>query len=208
MYNLVYPCDAVTPKDIDTIFTEANLFFPCHCLDDILRENKLYAISTRLIYVYLIMLTYSVFVTISFCQTILYVKIDPLGGLLYFPFSYMMYRSAVKITINSNIEVTRKKNDDVTVEKGMGRALKIACIVNFIGWYLQIHPGHIIFEGNSPALVDSLGGALSTAPLFAFYEGIWVIGINTQLKESVMKASLDHARDLCETKNVYLCKFL
>lgn len=40
----------------------------------------------------------------------------------------------------------------------------------------QIHPGHYIFEGRKPALLDSLVQAFAVAPLFVFFELLFLLG--------------------------------
>jgi len=52
-------------------------------------------------------------------------------------------------------------------------AAKWALVLHVFGWYMQIHPGHAIFEGTKPALLDSFVQSLTLAPLFVFYEVIW-----------------------------------
>mmetsp|Transcript_3525 Transcript_3525/g.6098 ORF Transcript_3525/g.6098 Transcript_3525/m.6098 type:complete len:217 (+) Transcript_3525:90-740(+) len=67
------------------------------------------------------------------------------------------------------------------------KAAKWALLIHVLGWYLQIHPGHAIFEGRKPALMDSLSQAVTLAPLFVVYEAIWFLvpGYNAEMKAAV-----------------------
>jgi uncharacterized membrane protein YGL010W len=80
---------------------------------------------------------------------------------------------------------------------GTGTTLKIAAFIHILSWYVQIHPGHAIIEGAKPALLDSLGGALTSAPLFAFYEGLWFLGINKQLQQRTLSLVAENTARLC-----------
>lgn len=78
------------------------------------------------------------------------------------------------------------------------RVLKIAMFAQVLAWYMQIHPGHLVFEGVKPALVDSLGDALSVAPLFSFYDVIWYLmpssdasSLQAQVSQGVALRRLD-----------------
>ena len=62
---------------------------------------------------------------------------------------------------------------------------------------MQLHPGHAIFERVKPALLDSLGQALAVAPLFAFYEGIWFLGLDQDLHSEVTKLVNQTRSELC-----------
>jgi 2-hydroxy fatty acid dioxygenase len=41
---------------------------------------------------------------------------------------------------------------------------------------MQIHPGHAVFEGRKPALLDSFVQSLVVAPLFVFLELLFALG--------------------------------
>ena len=84
---------------------------------------------------------------------------------------------------------------------GTGKPLKIALAVHIFCWYIQIHLGHQIIEGAQPAVLKSLGGALSVAPLFAFYEGLWSLGINTSLQESTRILVDQYTKEICSNNN-------
>ncbi len=76
--------------------------------------------------------------------------------------------------------------------------MKYAGIVHFLGWYVQIHPGHKIYEGAQPAIMQSLGGALTSAPLFAYYEGLWFLGLNKRLKDETNMLVDQYSIELCK----------
>ena len=70
-----------------------------------------------------------------------------------------------------------------------GRAAMWAGALHVLGWYMQLHPGHGVFEGRKAALVDALIQSFMDAPLFvwmevAFYCG-WNPALAHQLEESV-----------------------
>jgi 2-hydroxy fatty acid dioxygenase len=60
-------------------------------------------------------------------------------------------------------------------------------MVHLLSWYFQIHWGHYLIEGAAPAVWQSVGGALTTAPLFAFYEGLWYVGLQSDLQHRVTR---------------------
>jgi uncharacterized membrane protein YGL010W len=74
----------------------------------------------------------------------------------------------------------------------------MAAILNVLGWYVQIHPGHGIYEGAKPAVLQSVGGALTSAPLFAYYEGLWYMGLNKGLKDETKLLVDKYSIDLCK----------
>lgn len=141
-----------------------------------------------------------------------YLRMDLIGGALYLFIWYAMYASAVYWTAQDQQQARRTlllwesskdtnngKNKAQTVSwTGTGRVLQYAALAHLLAWYVQIHPGHRIFEGGQPALMQSLGGALYSAPLFAFYEGIWLIGLRPQFQQQVMALVADYTRELCE----------
>jgi len=135
-----------------------------------------------------------------------YLYLDHFGGALFAPFLYFMYATAVSFTMKDQEQarkvrspVTGKPKNEVIPWTGTARALQQALFIHLFGWYVQIHPGHKIFEGAAPAILQSLGGALSSAPLFAFYEGLWFIGLNTSLQETTLKLVAQYTQELCDS---------
>lgn len=161
-------------------------------------------------------LNYASVLTIGYI--LFYIKLDKFGGTLYAPFAYFLYVTAVSMQVKDQIKASQeqdevdkimkekeKTNGDIAKVKakssswvGTGRALKLASIIHFLGWYVQIHPGHGIFEGAKPAVMQSIGGALTSAPLFAYYEGLWYLGLNKELQDST-KALVDvYSKQMCD----------
>jgi len=136
------------------------------------------------------------------------IKIDPFGGTLYVPFVYGMYATTVAMTLRDrNASVGQSKKTDKIQSKsssttaslwGTKKVLKMYALVHFLGWYVQIHPGHAIYEGAKPAIFDSLGGAITSAPLFAFYEGLWFMGINTELQDQTKLLVDEYTKVICD----------
>jgi 2-hydroxy fatty acid dioxygenase len=125
-----------------------------------------------------------------------YLSIDSIGGTLFAPVLLWMYWMGVQWVIEDQ-KLARKTLSDVTWT-GTGAVLKWALWVQLISWYCQIHPGHGILEGTKPALLDSLGGSFSSAPLFAFYEGIWLLGFRTALRDQVQELARERTLELCQ----------
>jgi uncharacterized membrane protein YGL010W len=61
----------------------------------------------------------------------------------------------------------------------------IATILHIVSWYMQIHPGHLIFEGRKPALTDSFFQSLVLAPLFVFYEVLFTLGFQKKIHAQI-----------------------
>lgn len=53
--------------------------------------------------------------------------------------------------------------------------------LHLFSWYMQIHPGHGIFEKRKPALMDSLVQAFALAPLFVWFELLFLLGYRREL---------------------------
>lgn len=109
-----------------------------------------------------------------------YFKIDALGALMYAPIWCFMYFTSVSWTVRDQFRSTSSKKSWT----GTGHVLRLASLFHVIAWYIQIHPGHMIIEGAQPAILQSVGGALFTGPMFAFYEGIWHYGRRFNNKSS------------------------
>jgi len=125
-----------------------------------------------------------------------YVKIDPIGGTLYLPVMYLMYASAFRIYIHDQKKKSQQNQNEKKEWTGTGGPLRFAFFWNFVGWAIQIW-SHYYFEGGKPAIAESIGGSLTVAPLFAFYEGLWVLGINTGLKQTMLTGAATLTRALC-----------
>lgn len=137
--------------------------------------------------------------TVTFlCYLIYYNLLDPFGGRIFSFVLLLMYVSA-SYFVNKELKSRAKVGDNAKAESGKGIAVwQAAGIVHLLSWYMQIHPGHAIFEGVKPALIDSLGQALTVAPLFAFYEGIWYAGFAKDLQVEVARLVAQERQNLCD----------
>mmetsp|Transcript_27515 Transcript_27515/g.60543 ORF Transcript_27515/g.60543 Transcript_27515/m.60543 type:complete len:282 (-) Transcript_27515:161-1006(-) len=149
---------------------------------------------------------------LAICYSLFYLSIDPLGATLYAPILYAMYASATDI-MQKDQRKAREAAARATNKPslmlpwyGTGKALKIALAVHVLCWYLQVHLGHKIIEGAQPAVLESLGGALTVAPLFAFYEGLWLMGINQQLQKTTLLLVENYTRTICSEGGVTAMK--
>ena len=66
-----------------------------------------------------------------------------------------------------------------------GFAAAYAGVVHVFCWYMQLHPGHGVFEGRKPALLDSVLQAFLDAPLFVWYEVAFACGYDPALKQEL-----------------------
>jgi uncharacterized membrane protein YGL010W len=146
-------------------------------------------------------LTYGLVLTLFYLA--FYLQIDPIGGTLYAPVLYAMYISSVYMHRSD------QKKSGGTSWSGTGRLMIFAFVVHVLSWYVQIHLGHSIFEGAQPAVMQSLGGALTVAPLFAFYEGLWLAGVNTELQNETLQLVDKYTMELCSSGvNMRICESL
>ena len=70
-------------------------------------------------------------------------------------------------------------------DKRYGNAARYAGVIHIFCWYMQLHPGHGVFEGRKPALLDSVLQAFLDAPLFVWYEVAFACGYDPSLKEQL-----------------------
>jgi uncharacterized membrane protein YGL010W len=152
-----------------------------------------------------------------------YINMDMIGAILYTPLLYVMYVTSIRFTEydqydeyknKNNQSVNNKKTDQVNDVNhfhwyGTGRLLWKSFIIHIISWYIQIHVGHHIVEGATPASLVNLGAALTAAPLFAFYEGIWFCGLRQQLQQQVIAQVAIYTEQLCASgANLRVCASL
>jgi len=62
-------------------------------------------------------------------------------------------------------------------------AWQYALALHVFAWYIQIHPGHAIFEQRNAALVDNFFAGLALGPLFAWFEVLFFFGWNKELRD-------------------------
>lgn len=128
---------------------------------------------------------------------VFYLRIDVMGALLYTPILMGMYKTAVEWTARCRSRHGSGSKDGPS-NFSTRRLLTWALVVHALGWYVQIHPGHQILEGAQPAAVANLGAALTTGPLFAFYEGVWYLGFRKPLQRRVLDLVQVYTQQLCE----------
>lgn len=84
-------------------------------------------------------------------------------------------------------------------------AWQLALGVHVLSWFMQIVPGHLMFEGRKPALTDSFFQSLILAPLFTWFELLFLVGyrpeLAAQLKQNVQKQHAQWAAAAADTKN-------
>lgn len=135
--------------------------------------------------------------------TVYYNILDPFGGRVYSVALLFMYLSA-SIWVNNELKRNLTKKGPSAKPSSSGTsAWKIALFLQVFSWYMQIHPGHGIYEGVKPALFDSIAQAFSVAPLFAFYEGIWYAGYKTDLQHMVVNSVAAQRQAMCNLDNSY-----
>jgi len=122
-----------------------------------------------------------------------YLKIDPVGDICY-AYDTSSIPSNIAKNMNNQTNMITKSRQTVP---NRYHSLKIAACIHFLGWYIQIHPGHYIIEGAVPAITQSFGSALTSAPLFAFYEGLWFLGIRKTLQIQTLILVDQYTRTLC-----------
>jgi len=70
-------------------------------------------------------------------------------------------------------------------QRSYGRLARYAGVIHIFCWYAQLHPGHGVFEGRKPALLDSVLQAFLDAPLFVWYEVAFACGYDPALKQEL-----------------------
>ena len=70
-------------------------------------------------------------------------------------------------------------------QRSYGRLARYAGVIHIFCWYMQLHPGHGVFEGRKPALLDSVLQAFLDAPLFVWYEVAFACGYDPSLKQQL-----------------------
>jgi 2-hydroxy fatty acid dioxygenase len=133
-----------------------------------------------------------------------YLSMDVTGACCYIPILYVMYATSVRWTAQDQQQLAAsisKKTETATMTHnwyGTGRLLWHAFLVHIFSWYIQIHPGHAVLEGATPASLVNLGAALTAAPLFAFYEGLWYLGLRRALQQQVLEQVAIYTQQLCQ----------
>ncbi|KAF5827593.1 hypothetical protein DUNSADRAFT_400 [Dunaliella salina] len=101
--------------------------------------------------------------------SLFYTTLDPLAGLSWAALvAYPLCKAALAFASVPN-------------------ALAWAAGLHVFSWYMQIHPGHAIFEKRKPALMDSLVQAFATAPLFVWLELLFLLGYQRGMQQELDK---------------------
>eukprot|EP00887_Chlorella_sp_A99_P007450 scaffold2.g7450.t1 len=68
---------------------------------------------------------------------------------------------------------------------GVPNAWAWALGAHVLGWFMQIVPGHSWVEGRKPALLDSFFQSLVLAPLFVWFEALFLAGYRPGLRREI-----------------------
>lgn len=99
-----------------------------------------------------------------------YVALDVKVGSSAALYLYLLYRA---------VEPFRQS----IMAAGVDRPWTVALVLHIFAWYMQIHPGHAIFEKRKPALLDSFAQSIMMAPLFVWYEVLFFLGYDKEFKK-------------------------
>lgn len=69
--------------------------------------------------------------------------------------------------------------------------------LHVFAWFMQIYPGHALAEGRKPALIDSFVQSLLLAPLFVWFELLFLLGYKKQFRSEV-QTEID--RDIAQAR--------
>lgn len=131
-----------------------------------------------------------------------YTIIDTFGGILFSPFMYCLYASAVKTHASDQaIGLSSPSSSSKLLPSwmGTGNLLQLGTIIQIVGWTAQIHVGHKYLEGNNPALHQSIGGSFISSPLFVFYEILWFLGTHKNLQDQTIAGVTILTQELCQS---------
>ena len=70
-----------------------------------------------------------------------------------------------------------------------GNAWLWAIYAHVFAWFMQIVPGHMYFEMRRPSLMDSFVQSLLLAPLFVWFELLFVLGYRKDLAAEISRAA-------------------
>jgi len=108
---------------------------------------------------FLLFLPYSLF----------YALLDPVAG--------VSWSCCIGLPVWLGAEALRQAHPD--------DAWRWAVYAHVLGWFMQIVPGHGYFERRKPALLDSFVQSLLLAPLFVWFELLFVFGYRRDLYDAV-----------------------
>ena len=130
------------------------------------------------------------------CYSAFYVWLDTQTGIVASALLLCLYLQAHNAVSNEteHASVAENKRDGASAKSRGVSWLVIASIVHVLSWYMQLHPGHAVFEGTKPALMDSLGQSLGVAPMFVVQEAMWWLGFMPDRHARVL-AMISERRD-------------
>jgi uncharacterized membrane protein YGL010W len=117
--------------------------------------------------------------------TVFHLQCDPVLGALA---SLLWWAMATSATGWVASREGTKKGTQAKASWARGTCAKYAGLLHIFSWYMQLHPGHAVFEGRKPALLDGMYQSFSVAPLFVFYEGAFALGYKPDLAKQVHSA--------------------
>tara|TARA_B110001452_G_scaffold178296_1_gene149596 strand:+ start:671 stop:1411 length:741 start_codon:yes stop_codon:yes gene_type:complete len=100
----------------------------------------------------------------------------------------LTYGMAVGATALVDREQSKAGAKGVPDAARYGQAAMWAGLLHVFGWYMQLHPGHAIFEGRKAALVDALMQSFMDAPLFVWMEVAFALGYDPALSHQLHSA--------------------
>lgn len=109
----------------------------------------------------------------------------PLIGSLVALLTYAMAFGATALVDREQSKAGAKGVPDAAK---FGQVAMWAGVMHVFGWYMQLHPGHAIFEGRKAALVDALMQSFMDAPLFVWMEVAFALGYDPALSDQLHSA--------------------
>lgn len=109
-------------------------------------------------------------------------------AILYCAYNVMLDAEAALVCLPYQLGVTAASTLIVRQALPDGVLTKGALTLHVASWIAQII-GHNVYEGNSPAILDSLVGSILTAPLFVVLEMLWSTGYALRIKSKLHQTS-------------------
>lgn len=107
---------------------------------------------------------------------------------LYCAFNFLLDTEAALICLPYQLGVSTISSFIAFQASPHGGLTTLAAALHVASWIAQI-VGHRVYEGNSPAVLNSLVGSLMTAPMFVLLEILWSNGYASGIKSRLHEAS-------------------
>lgn len=107
-------------------------------------------------------------------------------AVVFCAFNFLLDVDAAIICLPYQLVVTAASSfmvSQVAPESGLSIC---AFTLHVISWIAQII-GHRVYEGNSPAILESLVGSVLTAPMFVVLEVLWSMGYAFRIKTRLLE---------------------